>query len=139
LVDEAKTGAFLGYAEHMMLQRESGERFMVEGVRDGIVFAVEGLSGATAMALVSGRRRGRKIDRLRDGVPVHDAFESKASYGGDHPPGVAVILEGFAYRTPRKFIGKVARIISVDGDTVRATIDDVRNHGVTIGLFFNKN
>lgn len=88
------------------------------------------------MALVSNRKRPRKADRLRGGVRVHDAFESKSSYGINYPEGVVAVLDDFAYRTPRKFVGKVARIVAGSGGPIRATIDDVRNHGTTISLFF---
>jgi hypothetical protein len=88
------------------------------------------------VALVSGRSKTRKSDRLRDGVRVHDAFDSKTSYNLDGPPGVVAVLDGFAYRGPGRFIGKAVRIDAGAGDSIRATIDDARDHGTTISFFF---
>jgi hypothetical protein len=88
------------------------------------------------VALVSGRSKTRKSDRLRDGVQVHDAFDSKASYNLDYPPGVVAVLDGFAYRGPGRFIGKTVRIVTAGGPPILATIDDARDHGTTISFFF---
>lgn len=76
------------------------------------------------------------LDRLRDGVQVHDAFESKASYNLDDPPGMVAVLEGFASRSPGRFIGQAVRIVTGSGTPIRATIDDARDHGTTISFFF---
>ena len=88
------------------------------------------------MALASSRSGIRKSDRLRGGVRVCDAFEVKAAHGLDGPPGVVVVLDGFAYRSPRRLIGRAVRIVTGTGDPVRATIDEVRDHGTTISFFF---
>jgi hypothetical protein len=88
------------------------------------------------VALVSGRSKTRKSDRLREGVPVHDSFDSKASDNLDDPPGVVAVLDGFRYRGPRRLIGKPARIVTAGGTPIRATIDDARDHGTTISFFF---
>ncbi|MEO6811057.1 MAG: hypothetical protein ABI353_18255 [Isosphaeraceae bacterium] len=92
--------------------------------------------GAIAVGTVSSRSRGGKADRLREGVRVHDVFELKASYHLDHPPGVVVVLDAFPYRYPRRFVGKVVKIISGPGEGVRATIDEAKSHHATISFFF---
>src|SRR5207249_12143053 len=92
--------------------------------------------GLAAVALVSGRSKARKSDRLRDGVQVHDAFDSKASDHLGHPPGVVAVRDGLRYRGPRRLIGKTARIVTTGGTPIRATIDDARDHGTTIRFFF---
>ena len=86
--------------------------------------------------VVEGLATVNPIERLRDGVRVHDAFDSKASYNLDYPPGVVAVLEGFASRGPGRFIGKAVRIVTGSGTPIRATIDDARDHGTTISFFF---
>jgi hypothetical protein len=88
------------------------------------------------VALASSRSGNRKSDRLRDGIRVHDAFDSKALYNPDDPPGVVAVLDGFAYRGPGRFVGRAVRIDTGAGDPIRATIDDARDHGTTISFFF---
>jgi len=90
------------------------------------------------MGLLSDRKRSkvRNIDRLRGGVPVHDVFESKPSYQLDYPVGVAVVLDAFPYRYPRRFVGKEVKIVTGTKQEIRATIDDARDHTTTIGFFF---
>ena len=91
------------------------------------------------MGLLSGRKRRssrRKIDRLRDGVLVHDAFESKPSYQVDYPTGVVAVLDSFPDRYPRRFVGKVVRIVAGSNQEIQATIADARTHNTTISFFF---
>jgi hypothetical protein len=88
------------------------------------------------MGLLSDRKTVRKIDRLRGGVLVHDTFESKPSYQNDYPAGVVVVLDGFPYRNPRRFVGKSVKIVAGSNNGIRATINDARDHATTISFFF---
>jgi hypothetical protein len=49
---------------------------------------------------------------------------------------LVVVLEAFPYRYPRRFVGKWVKIVTGSGETLTATIDDVRNHVTTISFFF---
>jgi hypothetical protein len=56
LVDEAKLGAFVAQAEHMILKLATGERLMVKGGRDGINFVHKGSGKTQTLHMrVSGR------------------------------------------------------------------------------------
>jgi hypothetical protein len=89
------------------------------------------------MGLLSGRKTGPgAIDRLRAGVRVRDAFESKPSYGPGYEAGVVAVLEDFPHRDPRELVGTPVRIAFEDRDDLRALIDDVRDHGPTTSVFF---
>lgn len=75
-------------------------------------------------------------DKARGSVRVQDAFDIKPSYGLDHDPGVVLVLDSFVVEDPRALVGQIVGIRTPGGRVWRVAIDDVRDHGKTVSLFF---
>jgi hypothetical protein len=67
-------------------------------------------------------------------VAVRDVIKITGLHG--HTPGVAAILDAFPSPSPSDYVGKAATLRKPDGRTSRTEVADVRDHGVTISLFF---
>jgi hypothetical protein len=62
-------------------------------------------------------------------------IDLKPSLDLDHDPGVVLILDSFVIEAPESLIGKPAHVRTPSGRDWDVTIDEVREHGVTISLF----
>lgn len=69
-------------------------------------------------------------------VRVIDTIEVNASHPVDHAPGLVAILDNYRPANMTDLIGRVVGLRDDAGRTTTARIDDVRDHGATISLFF---
>lgn len=67
---------------------------------------------------------------------VQDAFDIKASYGPGQAPGVVLVLESFPMESPRSLVGHPVKVWTPEGRSRVVPVDDVRDHGKTVSLFF---
>ncbi|HEU5118052.1 MAG TPA: hypothetical protein VFT74_15620 [Isosphaeraceae bacterium] len=67
---------------------------------------------------------------------VRDAFDLRASYGLEQGPGVVLVLESFRVDDPRSLVGRSVTIRTPLGPSREVLVDDARDHGETVSLFF---
>ena len=70
-------------------------------------------------------------------VGIHDVFEIKRTHGIDHAPGVVVVLTDFPSDDHRRHVGTVAVLRTADGLARTMIVEDTRDHGTSISLFFS--
>ncbi len=68
-------------------------------------------------------------------VPVREVIDLDASYHLDHEPGVVLVLDAFVVEDVSSLIGQYVQVRTASRRR-RLRIDDARDHGTTISLFF---
>lgn len=92
-------------------------------------------SKPTRMGLAS--RPGSSPPRIDPGgVGIIETIEVKGTPPSAHAPGLVLVLDAYPLSEPGGFVGRAVRIRIPSGRTLPARIEEVRDHGATISLFF---